>query len=474
MVREQTRPIPRDATPPTTLTIEQQFINEHPRSHELYQRERAAVPGGITHDVRHAKPFPIYVEQAHGSKKWDVDGHELIDYTMGHGALLLGHSHPEIVDATVEQMRKGTHYGAGHQGEIEWAEWVRRLVPSATRVKFTSSGTEATLLAMRLARAFTGRGKILKFAGHFHGWHDFALPGYAPPFDQPPPGIPRAVLDSVVVAPINDLDAVQRLLAHPDHDIAGVILEPSGASYATVPLPDGFLMRLRALTAQRGVLLLFDEVVTGFRWSPGGVQGLTGITPDLTTLAKILAGGLPGGAVAGRADIMELLEFKDDPVWNRTRKVAHPGTYNANPVSAAAGVTALRLVSDPAVQRGADALARRLKRGFNEALLRHDLPGFAYGESSTVNTVVGTRYPGDLPLELEHPAGVAPEVLKARGPEPLLAALRAGMLLEGMDLWHGAGAILSVAHTVEDIDRTVEAFDRVLARLRAEGLFGES
>jgi glutamate-1-semialdehyde 2,1-aminomutase len=461
MVQEQTR------------TIAEQFVAEHPRSHELFRRELTAIPGGIAHDIRHAKPFPIYINHAHGARKWDVDGHELLCYVLGHGALLLGHSHPEIVDATVEQVRKGTHYGAGHHGEVEWAEWVHRLVPSAEQVKFTSSGTEATLLALRLARAYTGRNTVLKFAGHFHGWHDYAIPGYAPPFDQPPPGVPPAVLGTVAVAPVNDLAFVARLLARPDHDIAAVILEPSGASYSTVPLPDGFLSDLRELTARRGVPLIFDEVVTGFRWSPGGVQRLTGVTPDLTTLAKVLAGGLPGGAVAGRTAIMELLAFKDDPVWNRTRKVAHPGTYNANPVSAAAGVAALRLVSDPAVQREADRLAAALKRGFNEAFLRHDAPGFAYGESSIVNTVLGTRYPGDLPLDLAHPDGVDATTLKARGPERLLTAIHTSMLLEGMHLWHGAGAILSVAHTDEDIARTVEVFDRTLARAKDEGLFDE-
>lgn len=451
-------------------TIEEQFIAEHPRSRALYERERASVPGGITHDVRYAKPFPIYIDQAHGSKKWDVDGHELICYAMGHGSLLLGHSHPEIVQAVVDQMRKGTHYGAGHMLEIEWAEWVHRLVPSAARVKFTSSGTEATMLAMRLARAFTGRNRVLKFAGHFHGWHDYAIPGYQAPFDQAPPGIPSAALDTVVIAPTNDLDFVERLLNDPAHDVAAVILEPSGASYSTVPLPEGFLGRLRELTAARDVLLIFDEVVTGFRWSPGGVQARTGITPDLSTLAKILAGGLPGGAVGGRADVMELLEFKDS-AWNRTRKVAHPGTYNANPLSAAAGVTAMKLVSDPAVQRHADDMARRLKIGFNGEFRRHDLPGFSYGESSIVNTVVGMPYPGELPLDLEHPIGVDTVTLKSGGDAQLSSTLHAAMLLEGVDLWHGAGAILSVTHSPEEIDRTIEAFGAALGAMKQEGLF---
>jgi glutamate-1-semialdehyde 2,1-aminomutase len=452
-------------------TIEQEFIAEHPKSYELYGRSRAAVPGGITHDVRHAKPFPIYVEQALGSKKWDVDGHELIDYTLGHGALILGHSHPQVVDAVITQMRKGTHYGAGHRLEVEWAEWVSRLVPSAEKVKFTSSGTEATMLAMRLARAVTGRGKVIKFGGHFHGWHDYAIPGQMPPFDQPPPGVPAAVLGTVVIAPTNDLDFVERYLDRPGHDVAAIILEPSGASYATVPLPEGFLERLRAITRKYEVILIFDEVVTGFRWSPGGVQALTGITPDLTTMAKILAGGLPGGAVAGRANIMELLEFKDDPAWNRTKKVMHPGTYNANPLSAAAGVAAMKLVADPAVQREADALAATLKRGFNEAFLEHGVPGFSYGESSIVNTVVGVRYPGALPVDLVHPEGVDVATLKQGGSRELSMTLHNAMMLEGMDLWHGAGAILSVAHSREDVARTVDAFDRALRRMKNEGHF---
>ena len=453
------------------LTIEQQFIAEYPKSYELYQRSRAAVPGGITHDIRHSHPFPVYVEQALGSKKWDVDGHELTDYTLGHGALILGHSHPQVVDAVIAQMRKGTHYGAGHRLEVEWAEWINRLVPSAEKVKFTSSGTEATMLAMRLARAITGRSKVIKFAGHFHGWHDYAVPGIMPPYDQPPPGVPAATFGTLTIAPNNDLDFVERALDRPGHDVAAVILEPSGASYATVPLPEGFLERLRAITRKYEVILIFDEVVTGFRWSPGGVQALAGVTPDLTTMAKIVAGGLPGGAVAGRSSIMELLEFKDDPAWNRTKKVMHPGTYNANPISAAAGVAAMKLVSDPAVQREADALAGLLKRGFNEAFLEHGVPGFSYGESSIVNTVIGTRYPGDLPTDLRHPEGVDVNTLKQGGSRELSQTLHAGMLLEGMDLWHGAGAILSVTHSREDVERTVDAFDRVLRRMKNEGHF---
>jgi len=158
-------------------TIEQEYIERHPGSRERYERAVQAFPSGITHDVRYLRPFPLYAERAQGSKKWDVDGHELIDYAMGHGALILGHSHPEIAEAVAEQVRRGTHFGAGHDLEIEWGQRVCNLVPSVERVKFTSSGTEATLMAMRLARAFTGRDKIMKFAGHFHGWQDYAING---------------------------------------------------------------------------------------------------------------------------------------------------------------------------------------------------------------------------------------------------------------------------------------------------------
>lgn len=457
-------------------TIDQRRAERMAGSARLHDRARTVFPDGVTHDGRYMEPFSLYCTHAQGPRKWDVDGNEYVDYFGGHGALLLGHGHPAVTEAIAEQTRRGTHFGANHELEIEWGALLQRIVPSGRGglVKFTSSGTEATMLAMRLARAITGRSKVIKFAGHFHGWHDYAIPGQMPPFDQPPPGVPAAVLGTLMLAPNNDLDFVERALDRPGHDVAAVILEPSGASYATVPLPEGFLERLRAITRKYEVILIFDEVVTGFRWSPGGVQGLTGITPDLTTMAKIVAGGLPGGAVAGRGTIMELLEFKDDPAWNRTKKVMHPGTYNANPLSAAAGVAAMKLVADPAVQREADALAGLLKRGLNEAFLEHDVPGFSYGESSIVNTVIGTRYPGTLPADLRHPEGVDVGILKQGGSRELSQTLHAAMMLEGMDLWHGAGAILSVTHSREDIERTVDAFDRALRRMKNEGHFANA
>ena len=219
---------------------------------------------------------------------------------------------------------------------MRWAEEVSRLVPSAEQVKFTGSGTESTLLAIRVARPFTSRSTVLKLEGHFHGWHDYLLKGERPPFEaSSSPGIPPEVLATVAVVPSDDLGMLEERLTQ--GDVAALILEPSGGSWATIPLIEGYLQAARDLTTKYGVVLIFDEVITGFRWAPGGAQQRYGVTPDLTTMAKIVAGGMPGGAVAGRREIMEMLAFKDEPGWNATKKVRHQGTYNASPLVSAAG-----------------------------------------------------------------------------------------------------------------------------------------
>lgn len=455
----------------TTTSIIAQYTAAHPESRVLHERARKVLPGGIAHDVRHIKPFPLTMSHAAGAYKWDVDGHRYIDYVVGHGALLLGHNHPEVAARVAEQATRGTHLGAGNPHEIAWAELVQRLVPSAERVKFTSSGTEATMMAIRLARAYTGKTMLLKFAGHFHGWHDYAVAGQQPPWDVPvSSGVPEETLATVVVAPVNDLAFVESRLAQ--GDIAAVIMETTGASWATVPFPAGFQRRVREITARHGAVLIFDEVITGFRYAPGGAQQTLGVTPDLTTLAKILAGGLPGGAVAGKAEIMNLLAFREDPEWNRRRRVSHPGTYNANPLSAVAGVAALTLLADPAQQQRADRLAARLRAGFNRVLRHEEVPGFCYGESSLFHLVLGDALPGGTPDgDLAMPQSVAPEVLKRGGDASLHTVLHAGMTNEGIDVFHGGG-MLSIAHTEADVDRTIEAFDTTLRRMIAEGQFG--
>src|SRR5438128_1028804 len=316
--------------------LAERYTAEFPNSRRLAERARTVFPDGVTHDNRHLEPFPVYIDRASGAYKWDVDGHRLLDYWFGHGALLLGHCHPAVVEAVQEAAGRMTHPGACHEKEIEWGQWVQRLVPSAERVRFTSSGTEATLMALRLARIFNGKPKVLKFTGHFHGWHDAVMPGAYPPYDSAAvPGLPTEVTLHTVVIPPNDLNMLEQTLTS-DLQIGAVILEPTGGHWGQVPVRGEFLRELRRLTEKHGQLLIFDEVITGFRVHPGGAQAHYEIRPDLTTLAKMLAGGLPGGAGAGRADVLAHIEVRPGKP-----KMRHPGTYNANPLSAAAGVATL-------------------------------------------------------------------------------------------------------------------------------------
>ena len=299
---------------PDTLTTNSPIIAAYraatPGSAAASEKASRLFPSGVTHDSRYIEPYGLYITRAQGPRKWDVDGNCYVDYFGGHGALLLGHCHPKVVEAVNRQIERGTHFGASHETEIAWAEWVLKLVPSAERVRFTSSGTEATLMAVRLARAFTGKSKLIRFKHHFHGWHDHMTSGYASHFDgSPTPGVLSGVAGGLLLAEQNDAEGLARLLEEND-DIAAAIIEPTGAHGAQLPIDPPFLTALRELTRQHGVVLIFDEVVTGFRVSPGGAQAEYGIRPDLTTLAKILAGGLPGGAVAGRKDILDLLDFQ--------------------------------------------------------------------------------------------------------------------------------------------------------------------
>jgi len=450
-------------------SISESYSDLHPQSAQLYQRALRVFPSGVTHDVRFLVPFPLYVQRAQGCRKWDVDGNEIIDYVMGHGALMLGHSHPLLVETVNSQIAKGTHYGACHELELAWGNWVQRLVPSAERVRFTNSGTEATLMAIRLARAYTGRDKILRFNYHFHGWHDNIVGARYGESEVPrAAGVPTATMANQVTIPHNDIALVERTLAE-DRNIAAIILEPSGASWGTLPLVSGFLAELREVSQRHEVLLIFDEVVTGFRLSTGGAQKLYGVTPDLTCLAKILGGGLPGGAVAGRHDILSLIEFTQDMDWNVSRRVFHPGTFNANPLSAAAGVAMLSHIADGEPQAHADAMARRLVPAMNQALARREIPGCVYGLSSLFHIVLGK----DCPRPRD---GIGWPWDAANGAPPprtdLLVALtlKQGCLNNGIDLMGFDGGIISAVHQPADIDATIEAFDKTLAQMQEEGI----
>jgi len=446
-------------------TILDAYLRSHPGSRKLYEDSLRTFPSGVTHDIRYTSPFPIFVERAQGSRKWDVDGNEYVDYVMGHGALFLGHAYPQITHALAEQAAKGTHYGANHRLELEWGRLVQELVPSANEVRFTSSGTEATLMAVRLARAYTGRDKLLKFDHHFHGWHDYVIGVRAAESESPhSAGVPTATLSNTISIPQADISLVEEKLAEGDY--AAVILEPTGASWGTLPIRETFLADLREVATRNNTVLIFDEVVTGFRVSPGGVQARSAVTPDLTTMAKILAGGLPGGAVSGKADILSMLEFRDDAGWNAGMRVAHPGTFNANPLSAAAGSTMLSLVASGQHHHHADRLNERLIAALNDVLDRAGVSGRVYGLASYFHILLGKDAPKTRDgIEWPAEAGEPPRTSGA-----VVAALKRGMLNHGIDLMAGSGGFTSGVHTDEDVDLTTEAFDAAIREMRAEGL----
>ncbi len=452
------------------LSIAERYRAKTPRSAALYERAKAAFPSGLTHDSRVLDPYPLFVERAAGPRKWCVDGHEYVDYFGGHGALLLGHCAPEVVAAVQRQVALGTHFGSAHEIELRWAEWIQRLVPGAERVRFTSSGTEATHLALRLARAFTGKDKVVRFLGHFHGWHDHVAAGSNSHYDGTRPiGVLPDIVEATILMPTDDVQRTVALLESRD-DIAAVIIEGSGASWGQVPLRPGFLQALRDVTARRRVVFILDEVITGFRFGPGGAQQMFGVTADLCTLAKIVAGGLPGGALAGRRDIMEGLDFAVARTAGRER-VAHQGTYNANPLSAAAGVATLEKVAGTdACARASDAAAR-LRAGMNDVLVRESMPWAVYGQSSLFHVFTN---PGGLSIDPRRfdPLAIGFDGLKRSKNAAMANTLRLAMLVAGVDIMGAPGGTVSATHGDREIEQTIDAFRQAVRMIKAQGSLG--
>ena len=438
------------------------YRNRFPRSAELYLRGATVFPDGVTHDGRALAPFPPYVTAAAGACKTTVDGVELIDYWMGHGSLLLGHSHPELVNAVGEQVQRGTHFGASHELEIRWAEQICALIPSAERVRFTNSGTEATLMALRLCRLISGRTKVIKLAGAFHGWHDQLAPGADPPHSDsryPTPGIPDEVLDQLIVVRPNDLAAVEQAISR--HRPACVILEGTGGRWGVVPFRMEFVRGVRELTAATGTLLIVDEVITGFRVAPGGAQEHYGIIPDFSTLAKVVAGGLPGGCLAGKAEFMEALASNN----RYGQKMKHPGTYNGNPLSAVAGLTMLKHVATGIPCREANAAGAKLRADLNALFQEQQVNWIAYGDFSLTHILPhysGNRAGDSIPFDGDF------ERLDQPIEREFVNAFRCATLLAGVDCM-GLGLITSSMHTPAVIDQTVAGFRRAIETLRASG-----
>ena len=449
-----------------TSRIVESYRQRTPRSAARYAEAVKLLPSGIVHDSRRTWPYGIYVDRALGSRKWDIDGNEYIDYYGGHGSLLLGHQHPQVVAAAQAQLQKGMHFAAAHELELEWARLICEMVPSAERVRFTSSGTEATHLAIRLARAASGKEKIIRFQGNFHGWHDHVAFGNKDHLDgAPTPGVLREVAAGVVLVRINDMAEVERLLST-RNDIGAVLIEPLGTSSGCVPTPPAALRELREITRRHGAYLIFDEVVSGFRASPGGLQAALDVIPDLTTLAKVLAGGMPGGAVAGKKEILGWLDFEMSAAANHER-ISHQGTHNGHAVCAAAGIATLKIIRDTDVCARATAMTDALKKGMNEVLEQEGVPWAMYGDYSFFHFFTN---PGNHPIKpTAFDAHAVPVAwFQADKRETMLKKLVLGLMINGVDPKSWRGGLVSAAHTGQDIQLTIDAWRNTLRALRDE------
>ena len=429
-------------------------------SEELWARAQKSLAGGVSHDGRFLPPHPAYFHRALGARKWDVEGREYIDYAMGSAAMMLGHSHPDVVAALVHHAPLGTFFATVHPLEIEWAELVQQLVPSAERVRFVASGTEATMLALRVARAYTRRDKVLRFEGQFHGWHDYVVQGMKAPYDKIPTlGVPELIKQTMVVSPV-DANRVETLLKN-DPEIGTVICEVSGANWGCVPIADQFLHDLHTLCTRHERVLIFDEVITGFRWSPGGKQALLGITPDMTTMAKIVAGGMPGGAIGGRAEIMRLLDPTQE-VDGFKPPIIHRGTFNASPIISAVAVAALKVIRTGEPHRQANLIASLLRRRMQEELDNLQVDAQTYGEASTFHVYFGK---GARNCRI---ADVPPDQIRSMKRDAL-DIYSCGLRKRGVDFMSYTGGVTSLAHAEADVEPTLEAFRGAVQDLIAAG-----
>ena len=414
------------------------------KSDSLFSKAEALIPGGVNSPVRSFRAVggqPPFIQRGHGSHIWDVDGNEYIDYVASWGPLILGHAHPAVVAAVQAAAAYGTSFGAPTEGEVELARLITQAIPPIELLRLVSSGTEAAMSAIRTARAFTGRDKIVKFSGCYHGHADGLLvkagsgaTTHGIPISA---GVPSSYAAETLVAEYNDVISVERLLqAHPG-EVAGVIVEPVAGNMGVVPPAEGFLEEVRHLTLEHGALLIFDEVITGFRVAYGGAQALYGVTPDLTCLGKIIGGGLPVGAYGGRRDVMEVVA----PLG----AMYQAGTLSGNPIAVAAGLACLKALQQPDVYQRLEATADRLATGLREAALRREMP-------LTVNRVGSmlTAFFCPGPVSVFADAELADTAAYARF---FHALLEQGIYLGPSQF---EAAFISLAHSPEDIETTLE------------------
>ena len=425
------------------------------QSRRLLESSKKVIPGGVNSNVRmREQPHPIFFESAEGPYLFDADGNRLIDYVMGQGPMLLGHRPDFVLEAVEHQLSQGILYGGQHELEVEAARLITRMVPSAEMVRFNMTGTEAVQAALRIARAATGRHLVVKFEGHYHGWADSVLFNVGSRSDSRADGPGMAAVpesagmapeadSSLIVVPWNDADALDEVLASVGDSVAAVIMEPVMANSGVIEPAPGYLEAVRDLCDRHGIVLIFDEVITGFRAGLGGAQGRYGVTPDLTTMGKALASGFPVGCVAGRREIMEIVS---------TGTVTHAGTFNASPISMAAARAALEhlYLGSSELYDMLEARGRRLMQGLRGVIEDRGAPCLVQGLPTVFNLMFT-----ELTGVTDHREVLMTDKARRAAFQSHLAA--AGVRISGL-----GNLFLSSAHTEEVIDSTVERFDLAL------------
>ncbi|OGL14777.1 MAG: hypothetical protein A3K12_14325 [Candidatus Rokubacteria bacterium RIFCSPLOWO2_12_FULL_71_19] len=431
------------------------YTAKTPRSRALFEEALRVMPGGNSRTTTFFDPYPFYISRGSGARIWDADGVERLDFNGNYTSLILGHANPAVVQAIQEQAARGMSFPGPSEPEVRLAEILTARIPTLEVIRFANSGTEATMHAIRVARAFTGRSRIAKFEGAYHGTHDWVLVSVSPDPAQAgsrkrpksvawSAGVPPAVLKHVVVLPWNDLAACTAILEKHAADLAALIIDPMLANAGMIPAREGFLEGLRAATARLGILLIFDEVIS-FRVARGGAQERFGIRPDLTTLGKIIGGGMAVGAFGGRAEVMNFY----DPRGGRGR-ISHGGTFNANPLTMAGGVATMEQLTPEAYAR-LDALGDRVREGVRRLLQRKKRPGQVTGTGSLFWLHWTKRRLGDF---------------RSARPEDPSAPMRVfmGLVNEGVLMSQRGLGACSLAMTEADVERFVEALGRVLDR----------
>lgn len=422
------------------------------RSEVLYKRAKRVIPGGVNSPVRAFKPHPFFVTHASGSRLYDVDGNAYVDYCLGYGPLILGHDPPEVISAVSEQLARGSLYGAPTELELELAELVKKLVPSVDMLRLVNTGTEATMSAIRTARGYTGRDKIVKFEGCYHGAHDCVLVRMgsgATTFGVPDSlGVPSETTKNTLVLPFNDVDAFERVIGGSKEEIAGVIIEPVMGNAGVIPPKEGYLRAIREVTEELGVVLIFDEVITGFRLSLGGAQEKYGVVPDMTTLGKVMGGGFPIAAFGGKREIMETVA----PLG----KVYQAGTFSGNPVSVAAGLATLKAIAkDGAFYDQLASNGEEVRRALGEITKDARISAQVNGVASMFQVFFTDQ------LVVDYRSAKTSDVNKFMRFHSEL--MRCGVFIPPSQF---ETCFISAAHTKDDIDRTIEASKLAIGSLR--------